>query len=41
MEINVDEIISDAKEINPNIEVITTSAVTGENISKLVKIFGI
>ena len=38
MEINIDEMISDAKEINPNLEVITTSAQTGENISKLINL---
>jgi len=38
MEINVDEMVSDAKEINPNLEVITTSAQTGENISKLINL---
>ncbi len=41
LEINIDEMISDAKEINPNLEVIPTSAQTGENISKLVNILGI
>jgi Ni2+-binding GTPase involved in maturation of urease and hydrogenase len=30
--------IEDAKEINPNIEIITTSAKTGENIDKLIEI---
>ena len=38
MEINIDEMISDAKEINPNLEVITTSAQSGENISNLIKL---
>ena len=38
MEINIDEMVSDAKEINPNLEVITTSAQTGENISKLINL---
>ena len=38
MEINIDEMISDAKEINPNLEVITTSAQTGENISNLINL---
>ena len=38
---NVDKMISDAKTINPNIEVITTSAKTGENIEKLIKILDI
>ena len=29
--------INDAKEINPNLEIITTSTVTGENMSKLIE----
>jgi hydrogenase nickel incorporation protein HypB len=33
---NLDEMISDAKEINPNLEVITTSAQSGENLSNLI-----
>ena len=41
IEINVDEMISDAKEINPNLEVIPISAQTGKNIPKLVNILGI
>ena len=38
MEINIGEMVSDAKEINPNLEVITTSAQTGENISNLINL---
>ncbi len=38
MEINIDEMISDAKEINPDLEVITTSAQSGENISTLINL---
>ncbi|MFX1409552.1 MAG: hydrogenase nickel incorporation protein HypB [Promethearchaeota archaeon] len=34
---NVKKMINDAKKINPNIEVITTSAKTGENIIKLIE----
>ncbi len=34
---NVEKMINDAKKINPNIEVITTSAKTGENIDKLIE----
>jgi hydrogenase nickel incorporation protein HypB len=41
IEINIDEMISDAKEINPNLEVIPISAQTGKNIPKLVNILGI
>lgn len=36
IDINIEEMISDAKSINPNIEVITISAQTGENISELI-----
>jgi hydrogenase nickel incorporation protein HypB len=35
---NLQKMVEDAKEINPNIEVITTSAKTGENIDKLIEI---
>jgi hydrogenase nickel incorporation protein HypB len=38
---NVDKMISDAKKINPNIEVITTSAKTGENIDKLMNLMNL
>ncbi|GAH67928.1 unnamed protein product, partial [marine sediment metagenome] len=38
MEINIDDMISDAKEINPDLEVITTSAQSGENISNLINL---
>lgn len=34
---NIEKMINDAKKINPNIEVITTSAKTGENIDKLIE----
>ena len=34
---NVEKMIDDAKKINPNIEVITTSAKTEENITKLIE----
>ncbi|MCW4033101.1 MAG: hydrogenase nickel incorporation protein HypB [Candidatus Bathyarchaeota archaeon] len=34
---NLEKMIRDAKEINPNIEVITTSAKTGENVEKLIE----
>jgi len=36
MEINIEEMVNDAKEINPNLKVIPTSATTGENISELI-----
>ena len=35
---NVDKMIQDAKKINSGIEVITTSAKTGENIKKLIEV---
>jgi len=38
---DVEKMISDAKKINPKIEVITTSAKTGENIGKLMKLLGL
>jgi hydrogenase nickel incorporation protein HypB len=38
---NVDKMIQDARDLNPNIEVITTSAKTGENIEKLLILMGI
>ncbi|MHA1490191.1 MAG: hydrogenase nickel incorporation protein HypB [Promethearchaeota archaeon] len=37
MNIDIDEMINDAKEINPNIKVFTTSATTGENIVELIQ----
>ncbi len=37
IDINLEEMINDAKEINPNIKIFTTSAITGENIPKLIK----
>jgi len=38
MEINIEKMIKDAKEINPNIQIVTTSAITGENIIELVNL---
>ena len=38
---DVDKMVSDAKKINPRIEVITTSAKTGENIEKLMNLMGL
>lgn len=35
---DIQKMLKDAKDINPNIEVITTSAKTGKNIDKLIKI---
>jgi hydrogenase nickel incorporation protein HypB len=36
LDVNVEEMIKDAKEIKPNLKVFVTSAATGENISKLI-----
>ena len=38
---DVNKMVSDAKKINPQIEVITTSAKTGENIEKLMNLMGL
>ncbi len=38
---NVDKMIADAKKINPKIDVITTSAKSGENIEKLMNLMGL
>lgn len=38
---DIDKMIKDSKQINPDIEVITTSAKTGENIDKLIKVLGL
>ena len=38
MDVDVNEMIRDAKEINPNIKILTTSASTGENISELIEL---
>jgi len=38
---NIDKMVNDAKKINPNIIVITTSAKTNENIDQLIKILGL
>jgi len=37
---NVEKMIADARKINPEIEVITTSAKTGENMDKLLELIG-
>ncbi|MBY9019889.1 MAG: hydrogenase nickel incorporation protein HypB [Candidatus Lokiarchaeota archaeon] len=38
---DIDKMSSDAKKINPKIDVITTSAKTGENIEKLINLMGL
>jgi len=41
IDVNIDEMINDAKEINPNLRILATSAKTGENISELIEAFEI
>jgi len=36
IDINLEEMVADAKKINPNLNIITTSALTGENIPQLI-----
>ena len=36
IDVDVKEMIKDAKEINPNLKIFITSATSGENISKLI-----
>ncbi len=38
---NLGKMTNDAKKINPNIDVITTSAKTGDNIEKLIELMGL
>ncbi|MFX1312915.1 MAG: hydrogenase nickel incorporation protein HypB [Promethearchaeota archaeon] len=38
---NLGKMVSDAKKINPNIDVITTSAKKGDNIDKLIELIGL
>ena len=37
VDVNIKEMVKDAKEINPNLQVFTTSATTGENILKVIE----
>lgn len=37
VDVNIEKMVSDAKKINPNLTIIKTSAMTGENIPKLIK----
>ncbi len=41
IDVNIDEMVNDAKEINPNLKIFTTSAKTGENISELIEALAI
>ncbi|MFW9895072.1 MAG: hydrogenase nickel incorporation protein HypB [Candidatus Thorarchaeota archaeon] len=36
MDVNIEEMIEDAEKINPKLRIFTTSAITGENIEKLI-----
>ncbi|MFX0083130.1 MAG: hydrogenase nickel incorporation protein HypB [Candidatus Hodarchaeota archaeon] len=36
MDVNIEEMIEDAKQINPHLKIFTTSALTGENIPQLI-----
>ena len=36
IDVNIEEMVNDAREINPNLKIFTTSAITGKNISKLI-----
>ena len=36
IDVDIEDMIADAKSINPNIKVVTTSALSGENISELI-----
>ncbi|MFX0057315.1 MAG: hydrogenase nickel incorporation protein HypB [Candidatus Hodarchaeota archaeon] len=38
MDVDIEEMINDAKEINPNLKIITSSARTGENVLELIDI---
>jgi len=37
IDVNIEKMVNDAKEINPNIKIITTSAIIGENILNLIQ----
>jgi len=41
LDVNVDEMINDAREINPNLKIFTTSAKTGEQIPELIDALGL
>lgn len=38
MDVNIDDMINDAKQINPSIKIITVSATTGKNLPELIKL---
>jgi len=37
LDVDIDEMINDAKNINPNLKIFTTSAKTGENVAELIQ----
>jgi len=37
LDVDIDEMINDAKNINPNLQIFTTSAKTGENVAELIQ----
>jgi len=41
LDVNISEMVQDAKEINPDLQIFTTSAKTGENIPELIDALGI
>ena len=36
IDVDIEDMVSDAREINPNLKIITTSALTGENVPRLI-----
>jgi len=38
LDVNINKMVNDAKEINPNLKIIKTSTVTGENIQELIQL---
>ncbi|MHA2397973.1 MAG: hydrogenase nickel incorporation protein HypB [Promethearchaeota archaeon] len=36
IDVDIEEMVNDAREINPNLKIVTTSAVTGENVPRLI-----
>jgi len=37
IDVDIEDMVNDAKEINPNLKIITTSAITGENVPRLIE----
>ncbi len=38
LDVNINKMVNDAKEINPNLKIIKTSTITGENIQELIQL---